>query len=509
MNAVAGVSRRAARASLPATLAAVDLGSNSFHAVVARVEAGALHVIDRLREPVRLAAGLDQNRMIDEAAIARGLDCLARFGQRLRDMPRGSVRVVGTNTLRSARNGEHFRLAAEQALGHPVEVIAGREEARLIYLGVAHALAGDRRRRLVVDIGGGSTECIVGEGFEAEHRESLYMGCVSMSNRFFGDGRIDKARMKAAELAALVEIEPVAAQFRAAHWEAAVGCSGTVRAIEGVVKAQGWSSEGISRTSLRKLRRALIAAGSVDAIALKELRDDRRPVFVGGVAVLTGLFEALDIEHMTISDMALREGLMYDLIGRFRHEDVRGTTVRALAERYGADARQARRVGDTALACLAQVAAGWSLAGDNETDILRWAADLHEIGLAVSHNQYHKHGAYLLQNADMAGFSRQEQQRLAALVRGHRRKFPVQVFDTLPGPDARQARHLCVLLRLGVLLHRSRERKALPPLTLEADGAALRLVFPPGWLDRHPLTHADLAQEQGWLAPAGVTLTFG
>ena len=253
---------------LPDTLAAVDLGSNSFHAVVARVDGGNLHVIDRLREPVRLAAGLDDDRRLSDEGMARGLACLSRFGQRLSGMPRGSVRVVGTNTLRQARNGEAFRLAAELALGHRVEVIAGREEARLIYLGVAHAQAGDRRRRLVVDIGGGSTECIVGTGFETEHRESLHMGCVSMSGEFFGDGLIDKARMKAAELAARVELEPVATQFRSAGWQTAVGCSGTIRAIEGVLKAQGWSKEGVTYAGLRKLRKALIGAGHVDALSL-------------------------------------------------------------------------------------------------------------------------------------------------------------------------------------------------------------------------------------------------
>ena len=454
-----------------------------------------------------MAAGLDERRLLGAEALGRGLECLSRFAQRLHDMPRGAVRVVGTNTLRRARNGEAFRLAAELALGHRVEVIAGREEARLIYLGVAHALAGDRRRRLVVDIGGGSTEFIVGEGFEPEHRESLYMGWVSVTAEFFADGRIDKSRMRAAELAARVELEPVEAQFRAARWEAAVGCSGTIRAIGEVLEAAGWSEGGITRSGLRKLRKALVEAGSEQALSLKELKDDRKPVFAGGVAVLCAVFEALAIEQMTVSEMALREGLMYDLLGRFQHDDVRGATVHALAERYSVDAAQAGRVRDAALACLAQVAESWALAGEDEAEVLRWAAELHEIGLAVSHNQYHKHGGYLLENADMAGFSRQEQARLAVLVRGHRRKFPVQVLDLLPQPFATQARRLCVLLRLGVVLHRSRQQGALPDMQLHATGSELAIVFPAGWLENHPLTHADLLQEQAWLAPAGIGLT--
>lgn len=493
---------------LPDTLAAVDLGSNSFHLVVARIEAGSLHVIDRLREPVRLAAGLDERRLLREEAIARGLECLTRFGQRVRDMPGGSVRAVGTNTLRAARNGEAFRLAAELALGHRIEVIAGREEARLIYLGVAHALAGDRRRRLVVDIGGGSTECIIGEGFEPLHRESLYMGCVSMTGAHFADGRIDKPRFKAAELAARVELEPVEARFRAAGWESAVGCSGTVRAIEGVVKAAGWSEEGISRAGLRKLRKALMETGSLDALSFKDLREDRKPVFPGGVAVLCAVFDALGIEHMQVSDMALREGLMLDLLGRIRNEDPRAQTVRALAERYSVEWAQAARVRDTALVCLVQVAQSWELTGEDEAELLGWAAELHEIGLAVSHNQYHKHGGYLLQNADMAGFSRQEQARLAALVRGHRRKFPLEVLDALPQPYATQVRRLCVLLRLAAVLHRSRLDAALPEFRLEARDTRLRIVFPPEWLDAHPLTRADLEQERVWLAAGGMTLEF-
>ena len=293
---------------VPEQLAAVDLGSNSFHLVVGRVVDGHIEIVDRLREPVRLAAGLDENKCLCRDAVDRALACLDRFGQRLRDMPEEAVWAVGTNTLRSARNGEAFRRRAERVLGHPIEVIAGREEARLIYLGVAHALADDGERRLVIDIGGGSTECIIGSGFTPEYRESLYMGCVSISRQFFPDGRIDKHSMKQAILAARLEFEPIERRYRDAGWDSAVGSSGTIKAVAAIARAAGWCEDGIDRDVLRRVRRALVRARHVDGIRLRELREDRRPVLPGGVAVLTAALDAFDIEHLDVSEMALREG---------------------------------------------------------------------------------------------------------------------------------------------------------------------------------------------------------
>lgn len=494
--------------AIPAQLAAIDLGSNSFHLVIGRFVDGHLDVVDRLREPVRLAAGLDAHKRLRRDAIDRALACLRRFGQRLRRMPGHAVRAVGTNTLRSARNGEAFRREAERVLGHSIEVIAGREEARLIYLGVAHGLAGDGERRLVIDIGGGSTECIVGSGFTPVHRESLYMGCVSISRRFFPEGRIDKHSMKRAVLAARVEFEPIERQYRAAGWGSAVGTSGTIRAIAAIARAAGWCENGIDRGALRRLRRELVRARHADAVKLRELRDDRRPVLPGGVAVLSAALDALAIEHLDVSDMALREGLLFDLVGRIRHEDVRDATVQRRIERYRIDDAQGERVAGTALALHSQVAAAWRLDDEEAEQLLGWAARLHEAGLFVSHNQYHKHGAYLLANGDMSGFSRQAQSMLSSLVRGHRRKFPSPVFDQLAPGEARRARRLCVLLRLAVVLNRSRADDFLPGVAALALGEALTVAFPPGWLDEHPLTRADLEQEQAYLAGAGFDLRF-
>ena len=494
--------------SVAEPLAAIDLGSNSFHLVLGRVVGGHLDVLDRLREPVRLAAGLDDHKRLHRDAIERALACLRRFAQRLRGMPEHAVRAVGTNTLRSARNGEAFRREAQRVLGHPIEVIAGREEARLIYLGVAHAHADNGERRLVIDIGGGSTECIIGKGFTPLYRESLYMGCVSISRRFFPEGRIDKHSMKRAVLAARIEFEPIERQYRDADWRSAVGSSGTIKAIATIARAAGWCEHGVDRDALRRLRRALVRARHVDAVKLRELRDDRRPVLAGGVAVLSAALDALDIEHLDVSDMALREGLLFDLIGRMRHEDVRDATVERRIERYRIDAAQGDRVAATALALHGQVGAAWDLDDENAEQLLGWAARLHEAGLFVSHNQYHKHGAYLLANGDMSGFSRQAQSMLASLVRGHRRKFPASVFNQLTSGEARRARRLCVLLRLAVVLNRSRADDLLPGVAALARGEDVSVAFPPGWLDEHPLTRADLEQEQAYLADVGIGLRF-
>ena len=492
----------------PALLAAIDLGSNSFHLVIGRFVDGHLDIVDRMRESVRLAAGLDADKRLHRDAIERALACLRRFGQRLRGMPAHAVRAVGTNTLRSARNGEAFRREAERVLGHSIEVIAGREEARLIYLGVAHALADDGKRRLVIDIGGGSTECIVGHGFDPVYRESLFMGCVSSSRRFFPRGRIDKHSMKRAVLAARVEFEPIERQYRNAGWRSAVGCSGSIKAIAAITRAAGWCENGVDRSALRRLRRELVRARHVDAVRLRELRDDRRPVLPGGVAVLSAALDALDIEHLDVSEMALREGLLFDLIGRIRHEDVRDATVQRRIGRYRIDAAQGERVAETARALHRQVAAAWRLDTEEAEKLLGWAARLHEAGLFVSHSQYHKHGAYLLANGDMSGFSRQAQSMLSSLVRGHRRKFPNSVFEQLASEEARHARRLCVLLRLAVVLNRSRADDLLPGVAALAQGEALTVAFPPGWLDAHPLTVADLEQEQAYLADAGIGLRF-
>jgi exopolyphosphatase / guanosine-5'-triphosphate,3'-diphosphate pyrophosphatase len=490
-------------------LAAVDLGSNSFHLLVARMDGGTMQIIDRYKEMVRLGEGLTHDKHLREEVAERALACLERMGQRLRDLPPGRVRAVGTNTLRQMRPESRFLPRAEHALGHPIEVIAGREEARLIYLGVSHGLAVADEKRLVIDIGGGSTEVIVGQGFQPLLRESLHMGCVSMSQRFFGNDKITPKQMDKAELYGALEIRPVRVLFRQSGWAAATGSSGTIKAIAAVIMAEGWSEDGITQHALDLLREAMLDNGKVSALTFKGLTEERRPVFAGGVAVLRALFSSLAISHMRVSDQALREGLIYELVGRLEHEDVRERTVATLCRRFDVDQAHATRVKDTALHLLAQLRAPWQLDHPNYIPMLGWAAELHEIGLAVSHSQYQKHGAYLIDNADLSGFTRQEQTVLAALVLGHRRKFPIDSFLQLPSGLRCCARRLCVILRLSVLMHRGRNPDSVPAPTLGADGDTLLLRFPEGWLDQHPLTRLELEEEAGRLVPAGLCLDFG
>lgn len=490
-------------------MAAVDLGSNSFHMLLARMVHGQLQPVDKIREQVQLASGLHKGQL-DPEAQDRALACLERFGQRLRDLPGAHVRAVGTNTLRQTRDPEDFLERAERALGHSIEILPGREEARLVYLGAAHDLANDGARRLVVDIGGGSTECIIGERVEPIEADSLYMGCVSFSQQYFGDGVITRDRMKKAIIAAQLELQSIERRYRDLGWKEAVGTSGTINAIEAVVVANGWSQDGITPKGLKKLRKALVSAGSVQKLSsFSSLAADRAPVFPGGVAILCAVFESLDVQHMIPSAGALREGLAYDLVGRMHDEDIRDRTVDSFTRRYHVDREQAARVEQTALALFQQIDPSWSTGTDDARRYLCWAARLHEIGAAVAYSGYHKHGAYLVAHGDMPGFSRQDRQALAALIQGHRRKLRRSNFTQLPSDVAASVEGLCIVLRLAVLLNRGRSTRPMPEIHLDWNQSVLSLRFPEGWLEEHPLTRADLENEAGYLRKgAGVTLRF-
>jgi exopolyphosphatase / guanosine-5'-triphosphate,3'-diphosphate pyrophosphatase len=487
-------------------MAAVDLGSNSFHMVLARFQHEQLSIVDRLREMVSLASGLTATGYLDDASQERALTCLRRFGQRLRDMHADQVRVVGTNTLRKARNSSAFLLAAEEALGQPVEVISGMEEARLIYLGVSHHTDSSPGNNLVIDIGGGSTELIIGRGHEPLRLESLYMGCVGLSKRFFGEGRLTRKRFTRARLAVSLELRPIMASFRQTGWQTAIGSSGTIRAVRHMVRELGLAESGITRESVEAVIEHMIAAGRVAKLSLPGLGADRAPVFAGGVAILAEALTALDIDRIGVSDGALREGLLYDMLGRRQHEDVRERSIRALQLRFHVDPAQAERVEATATMLFALVAPGWSL--DPETDelLLRWAARLYEIGLDIAHSKYHEHGGYLLANADLPGFSRLEQQLLAKLVSHHRRKLDDLNLDVLPTGWREATFKLIVLLRLAVLLNRGRSPVDLPPLKVSCGAGSLSLRFGKRWLGHNPLTHADLLEEQAYLALRGFKL---
>jgi exopolyphosphatase/guanosine-5'-triphosphate,3'-diphosphate pyrophosphatase len=479
-------------------LAAVDIGSNSFHLVVARYEHGELRVIDRLRDSVRMAAGLRPDGSLDDARRDRALACLARFGQRLSGLPRERVRAVATNTVRRLSAPAAFLAPAEEALGHAIEIVSGREEARLIYLGVAYGIPESSERRLVIDIGGGSTEFIIGQRLEALEKESLQMGCIASTMRFFDDGKLSVKRWQRAQSEISVELQQFAADYRAQGWSETIGSSGTVKAIGNVAQASGWCETGISRGAVENIRDAILAAGSIDKLRLPGLAEDRVGVFAGGVAILEAAFNAFDIRQMRVCDTAMREGLLYDMIGRAEHRDPRTASIHALAQRYGVDHAHAARVEATANALLDSIAIDWQL-GHDERDWLNWAARIHEIGLAIAHSQHHIHGAYIAENSDLAGFARHEQIVLAIVLRCHRRKPDQGIIDIAPERLRRSTARVTVLLRLAVLLQRARKAEPLPPIELKLEDKTLQLRLPAAWLDAHPLTRTDLDQERDYL----------
>jgi exopolyphosphatase / guanosine-5'-triphosphate,3'-diphosphate pyrophosphatase len=482
-------------------LAAIDLGSNSFHLAIGRVVDGQIYPLDSLREVVRLGGGLTAEKRIDRATQARALEALAKFGERLRGFPKQAVRAVGTNTLRVAKNAPQFLREAREVLGFPIEVIAGREEARLIYVGVAHSLPAGNQRRLAVDIGGGSTEFIIGTGLDPLLTESLYMGCVSFSLKYFPDGRVDKARMKAAELAARQELSGIVKQYRSAGWQEAVGSSGTAKALSDLLAQNGFSDGSITRDGLDRLRSLLIKLEQADLDRLPGLRADRAPVLPGGLAIMIAVFDELGLESMRFSDGALRQGVLYDLLGRVEHRDMREATVSQFVRRYHVDPGQAERVRGFALWLYDSFVAQGEEA-DPDRLMLDWAARLSEVGLSIAHAQYHKHSAYVLSNADMPGFSRMEQQRLARLVVAHRGKLGKVQDAGLEGTDWL----LVFALRLAALFMRSRSDAPLPPLRVAGDAAGFTIEVPQSWLDDNPLTGAALESESEIWRAVGMKL---
>jgi len=489
--------------------AAVDLGSNSFHLVISRYQHGEFVVLDRQKEVVRLAAGLDDKNQLAEEVAERALACLSRFGQLLRNLPDANIRAVGTNALRRLQSKNKFLERAEKILGHSIEIIAGREEARLIYLGVSKWSTGSTESRLVIDIGGGSTEIIVGKGDTPKCRESLEVGCVVLSKEFFSDGKLSRKRFKRAVLAAELAIQPVVNEFRLEGWSNVIGCSGTMKSMEQAMIEGSWSRDGITREGLLKLRDHAINAGHLNDLVVPGVSRERLPVFAGGLSILIALFELFDISDMSVSDIALREGVLYDLVGRSSSEDIRYGTISAMLAKWSVDVDHCNKVRDTALFLYHQVSAVWDIQDRLFEDSLAWAAQLHEIGLQISHDGYHVHGGYLVANGDMAGFARRDQLLVAALISGHRRKFPLGKFESLPSTLVTPAKRMSIILRFAVLLHRG--RAAEPPLVKEfsAKGNELEIRFEAGLLERSPLTEADLKQEQSWLKNIGIKLVFG
>jgi exopolyphosphatase / guanosine-5'-triphosphate,3'-diphosphate pyrophosphatase len=503
-------------------VAAVDLGSNSFRMLVAQVvntpSGTQLRPIDTLRETVRLAAGLTENKLLGNDAYQRGLSAIRRFGERIRGFDPSKVRAVATNTLRVAKNAQNFVNDAQDALGFPIEVIAGVEEARLIYIGAAHEVSAVQGNRLVVDIGGGSTELIVGKGYEPKLMESLYIGCVSHSMRFFPKGSIDAHAFKEAELAARREIQVIAGNYLKSGWKQVIGSSGTARALADIIAENNFNGQGdgltmgrvntgsglITREGLRAMKKHLLKYEHVNDIQLSGLKDERRGVWPGGLAIMLAVFDELGIESMEVTDAALRVGVLYDLLGRSQHHDMRYVTVEQFMQRYTVDRDQANRVGNLAAEFLDQLPKPDSESRAENIALLQWAANLHEIGLSISHNGYHKHSAYIAGNADMPGFSKNDQARLAALLIGHAGKL-----GKLATNAGFQDWRMLFCLRLAQVLCRGRSDANLPKVKVSEDDGSYLVSLSREWADAHPLTEFSLQKEAAEWERIGRTYKVG
>ncbi|MGB6008546.1 exopolyphosphatase [Castellaniella sp.] len=488
-------------------LASIDLGSNTFRLSIGRIvrhgDAVQIYTEDKLRELVALANGLDEYQRIDAATVAQAIAALRRFGERLKGFPPANVRAVATNTFRVARNAADILPEAERALGFPIEIISGQEEARLIYLGVIQDLPPTNDRRLVIDIGGGSTEFIIGQGKQPLQLASLQLGCTTWTRRFFPNGLITRARMHRAILAARSTLESITHRYRRIGWQDAYGSSGTAKGLLAVLVENGLSERDITLDGMDRLATALIKAGQVHLQDWAGLKAERAPVLAGGLSIMMAAFQELGITHMSAGDGALRIGVLHDLLGRDSHHDQRDETVRQISSRYQLDTAQADRVRQTTLALFDQLGLD-----DRELPMaelrkaLGWTAQLHEIGLVIARNDYHKHGAYILEHADMPGFSHDDQELLAFLALGHQGKLAkVRPY----APSREQWLALCCL-RLAVLLLRRREARDTLPIKLVAQAQHITLSTPAGWLAAHPLSGFLLKGETEVWRKAGFVL---
>ncbi|MFQ2911191.1 exopolyphosphatase [Aeromonas caviae] len=483
--------------------AAVDLGSNSFHMVIARLTEGRMQIIDRIKERVRLAEGMDEQRRMSPEAMARGLDCLALFAERLTNIKPDQIRIAGTYTLRRASNARDFVREAAKVLNHPIEIISGQEEARLIYQGVAHTQHIEGQV-LVVDIGGGSTELIIGEGFEHKALTSRKMGCVSFTQSFFGNGKLGEKAFNAAVLEAQHQLAPIINQYRKLGWQSCLGSSGSIRTVRDVLQGEEWTDGAITLAGLERLKEEMLKHKRVDQLKLAGLTEERQGVFAAAVAILLGLFTSLPVERMEYSDGALREGLLYEFEERLQHHDIRERTALALSTHYRIDKRQATRVERSVLSLFDALSGPWEMPEEPYRAILGWAARLHEIGLAINYSGIHKHSAYILQNTDLPGFNQDDQALLAALVRFHRKGLKLSELPALPNHDEQTVLRCIRILRLAVAAHHRRQDNLLPEWNVQAAGDQLVVTLPLDWCDENKLLMQNLekehryCQEQGW-----------
>ncbi|MGR5461343.1 exopolyphosphatase [Photobacterium damselae] len=493
----------------PREIAAIDLGSNSFHMVVARIIGNSLQIISRHKQRVRLASGLDSHNNLNQTVMQQGLQCLAMFAERLQDFPQADVRIAATYTLRQAKNAHIFLKRAEHYLPYPIEIIPGTEEARLIYLGVAHTHE-SMAQKLVIDIGGGSTELIIGSGFTPQLLYSKHMGCVSYSQRFFADGKLNKRNFHQAQLAAKQKLESIAEQYRALGWQFALGSSGTIKAIREVLDAQNPAlDEGdITLAKLNQLIDQMIKYKKITQLDLPGLSADRQPVFAAGVAILSAIFQELNIATLSFSNGALREGLLYEMESRFRQQDIRTRTAKALAKQYHVDVHQATRVKETALYLYRQL----TPSEDNNselTSLLNWAALLHEVGLSISYPGFHRHSSYLLRYSTMPGFNLEQQTLLATLARFQRKSLKLTEMAELSLYSRKQIYPMIRALRLAVIFNGQRRGLPHPTIHLKANQQHWHLTLPSEWLKENQLLEADLIREQAYWHKVNWQLSYG
>ncbi|WP_016957217.1 exopolyphosphatase [Catenovulum agarivorans] len=488
-------------------IAALDIGSNSFHLIVARIVDGSIQTLHKVKQRVRLAQGLSADGTLNQAAIDRAIDTLKQMAQTLQDVPPHNVRVVATYTLRKATNVQDFLNQIESVFPYPIEIIPGKEEARLIYQGVAHTVAGDDNR-IVVDIGGGSTEFIIGQHFTPLKLSSRSMGCVSFTEQYFPQGKITERNFQKAILAAERELEPIADSYKSVGWKSAHGTSGTIKAIRESIVQNGWSDGEIKANHLEKLKQTLITFENINNIDIPGVSEHRRPVLAGGLAVLIAAFDSLNISSMRYEDAALREGVLYEMEDRFQHHDIRERTVESLSQRYAVDTAQAARVHRSANFIFEQISDDWQLNKKDFQQLLSWAASLHEVGLHIHSTSYHKHSGYILEHTDMPGYNLEQQLAVATLVRYHRKKLKSAEIANFNFYKSNKIVRLIRILRIAVMLNLRRIEGYLPQYKVSVAGEALAIQFPDGFLSEQPLLEADLYSEVEMQTDAGFDFSF-
>jgi len=490
--------------SVSSLYAAIDLGSNSFHMLVVREMAGSIQTVARIKRKVRLAAGLDSNSHLSDEAMERGWQCLRLFSEQLQDIPPDQIRVVATATLRLATNAGTFLQQAQQILNCPVNVISGEEEARLIYQGVAHTTGGSDKR-LVVDIGGGSTELVTGNGSQTTALFSLSMGCVTWLERYFGDRHLGQQNFEEAEQAARDIIHPVVKPLRKQGWQVCVGASGTVQALQEIMMAQGMD-ERITLRKLQQLKQRAIQCGKLEELEIEGLTLERALVFPSGLSILIAIFTELNISSMTLAGGALREGLVYDMLHLPIDRDIRSRTLHNIQRRFTIDTEQAERVRLLARSFARQVSHSWKL-DDRCCELLDSACIIHEIGLSVDFKQAPQHAAYLIRHLDLPGFTPAQKKLLATLLQNQVNSIDLASLSQQNAVPPRMAERLCRLLRLAIIFASRRRDDTLPAVRLHAGDDHLTLTLPVGWLDAHPLREELLEQECHWQSYVHWSLT--